>query len=74
MLSALETVAGPAARALVRRVPDPAVEAIVGTWPASFTAERARRVVGFSEQESPEEIIQAFIADDLQATRAERGM
>lgn len=74
MLSALEAVAGPEARALVRRVPDPSVEAIVGTWPASFTAERARRLHGFSEQESLEEIIRAFIADDLQATRAERGL
>ena len=56
MLSALETVAGPAARALVRHVPDPAVEAIVGSWPASFTATRARRLHEFSEQESLEEI------------------
>jgi nucleoside-diphosphate-sugar epimerase len=73
MLSALESVAGPAARALVRHVPDPAIEAIVGGWPAAFTAERARRLLGFSEQESMEEIIQAFIEDDLAATRAERG-
>lgn len=74
MLSALEAVAGPAARALVRRVPDPAVEAIVGTWPAAFTAERARRLLGFSEQESLEDIIRAFIEDDLEATRRERGL
>ncbi|MCO6414926.1 NAD-dependent epimerase/dehydratase family protein [Siccirubricoccus sp. KC 17139] len=74
MLSALETVAGPAARKLVKHVPDPAIEAIVGGWPASFTAQRARRVLGFSEQESLEEIIQGFIEDDLAATRAERGL
>ncbi len=74
MLGALEAVAGPAARALVRHVPDPAVEAIVGGWPAAFTAERARHILGFSEQESLEEIVQAFIQDDLAATRAERGM
>jgi nucleoside-diphosphate-sugar epimerase len=74
MLSALESVAGPAARALVRHAPDPAVEAIVGGWPASFTAERARRLLGFSEQESLEEIIQGFIEDVLAATRAERGI
>lgn len=74
MLSALETVAGPAARALVRHAPDPAIAAIVGGWPASFTAERARRLLGFSEQESMEEIIEGFIADDLAATRAERGL
>ncbi|MBL6077360.1 NAD-dependent epimerase/dehydratase family protein [Belnapia sp. T18] len=74
MLSALESVAGPEARALVRHAPDPAIEAIVGGWPASFTAERARRLLGFSEQESLEEIIQGFIEDDLTATRAERGI
>jgi D-erythronate 2-dehydrogenase len=74
MLSALAEVAGPAARAKVRHAPDPAIEAIVGTWPASFTAERARRLLGFSEQESLEEIVQGFIEDDLAATRAERGL
>ena len=74
MLAALEEVAGPEARARVKHVPDAAIEAIVGTWPASFTAERARRLHGFSEQESLEEIIQAFIEDDLAATRAERGL
>ncbi|SDC13676.1 D-erythronate dehydrogenase [Belnapia rosea] len=74
MLSALESVAGPEARALVKHAPDPAIEAIVGGWPASFTAERARRLLGFSEQESLEEIIQGFIEDDLAATRAERGL
>jgi D-erythronate 2-dehydrogenase len=74
MLSALETVAGAGARAKVRHLPDPAIEAIVGGWPASFTAERARRLLGFSEQESLEEIIQGFIEDDLAATRAERGL
>ena len=74
MLSALESVAGAEARALVKPVPDAAIEAIVGGWPASFTAERARRLLGFSEQESLEEIIQGFIEDDLAATRAERGL
>ena len=74
MLAALEGVAGPEARARVKHVPDAAIEAIVGTWPASFTAERARRLHGFSEQESLEEIVQAFIEDDLAATRAERGL
>jgi nucleoside-diphosphate-sugar epimerase len=74
MLSALESVAGPEARALVKSAPDPAIEAIVGGWPASFTADRARRLLGFSEQESLEEIIQGFIEDDLAATRADRGL
>ncbi|WP_135466538.1 D-erythronate dehydrogenase [Crenalkalicoccus roseus] len=74
MLNALEAVAGPAARALVRPAPDPAVAAIVSGWPAAFTAERARRLLGFSEQESLEELIEAFIAEDLEETRRERGL
>lgn len=74
MLSALETVAGSAARRLVKPAPDPTIEAIVGGWPASFTAARARKLLGFSEQESLEEIVQGFIEDDLAATKAERGL
>lgn len=74
MLGALEAVAGPAARALVTAAPDPAIAAVVGGWPAGFTAARARGALGFTEQESLEEIIAAFMADDLAATRAERGL
>lgn len=73
MLAALERVAGPAARALVQPAPDPEIAAIVGSWPARFTAERARRL-GFSECEDIEAILRAFIADDLAATKAERGL
>lgn len=73
MLGALEAVAGPEARARVRHVPDPAVEAIVSGWPAAFSADRARRL-GFSEQEGLEELVRAFVEDDLAATRAERGL
>jgi enamine deaminase RidA (YjgF/YER057c/UK114 family) len=62
-------VAGPAARAQGAARARPGDRGIVGTWPASFTAERARRLHGFSEQESLEEIVQAFIEDDLAATR-----
>ena len=74
MLAALEKVGGGAARALVRPAPDATVAAIVGGWPGAFTAERARRDLGFSEQESLEAVIEAFIEDDLAATRAERGI
>jgi hypothetical protein len=35
---------------------------------------RARRLHGFTEQESLEEIIQGFMEDDLAATRADRGL
>lgn len=73
LLGALEAVAGPAARALVRPAPDPAIEAIVAGWPAAFTAHRARHLLGFSEQEPLEELVQDFIAEDLAETRRDRG-
>ncbi len=73
MLEALERVAGPAARALVKRVPDAEVEAIVAGWPAAFAATRAPGL-GFSRSEPLEEIIHAFIADDLAATKQDRGL
>ena len=63
----------PAQRALVRAEPDAAVAAIIGGWPASFTAERARRL-GFAPQPGMEAILAAFEADDLAATRAERAV
>jgi nucleoside-diphosphate-sugar epimerase len=41
MVGALERVAGPEARALIDWLPDPAVAAIVTSWPARFRADRA---------------------------------
>ncbi|MBW8268763.1 NAD-dependent epimerase/dehydratase family protein [Caldovatus sp. SYSU G05006] len=73
MLQALEEVAGAEARARVRFVPDPEIQAIVADWPAAFEADRARRL-GFAEQEPLEELVRAFIAEDLEATRRERGL
>lgn len=73
MLEALEAVAGTAAREKVGFAFDREVHDIVVGWPAAFAATRARRL-GFVEQESPEELVRAFIEDDLAATRAERGL
>lgn len=73
MLAALETVAGQQARERVGFVFDKEVHDIVVGWPAAFAATRARRF-GFVEQESLEDLVQAFIEDDLAATKAERGL
>jgi D-erythronate 2-dehydrogenase len=70
MLAALEAVQ-PGATALVRRTPDPAVAAIVGGWPAAFAPDRALRL-GFTPHESLPAVVEAFIADDLEATRRDR--
>jgi D-erythronate 2-dehydrogenase len=73
MLSALEAVAGADARAKVGFVFDREVFDIVAGWPAAFAATRARRL-GFTEQESLEDLVRAFTEDDLAATRADRGL
>jgi nucleoside-diphosphate-sugar epimerase len=70
MLAAMDRVQ-PGASALVRRVPDPVIEGIIGGWPAAFAPERAQRL-GFSAHESLDALVEAFIADDLAATRQER--
>ena len=44
MAAALERIAGPEASALIDWVPDPAVAAIVTSWPARFRADRAARL------------------------------
>jgi len=72
MLAALDTVK-PGASALVRPAPDPEIAAIVGTWPACFAPRRAQRL-GFAPHESLVELVRAFVADDLEVTRHERGL
>jgi D-erythronate 2-dehydrogenase len=72
LLQALEEVR-PGASALVRRVQDPAIAAIVGAWPPAFEPLRAR-TLGFSPHEPLADVVRAFIEDDLAATRAERGL
>ena len=72
LLQALDAVR-PGASALVRRVEDPAIAAIVGAWPPAFEPLRAR-TLGFSAHEPLAEVVRAFIQDDLAATKAERGL
>jgi nucleoside-diphosphate-sugar epimerase len=72
ILHALDAVR-PGASALVRRVRDPEIEKIVGGWPAGFESLRSR-TLGFSAHEPLVELVQAFVADDLEATRQERAL
>ncbi len=72
MLAALETIK-PGAAALVRPAPDPDIAAIVNTWPAAFTPRRAL-TLGFAPHEPLVDVLRAFVADDLAATKAERGI
>jgi D-erythronate 2-dehydrogenase len=70
LLQALDEAA-PGASSHVKRVRDETIAAIVSTWPPAFEALHAR-TLGFSVHEPILEVVRAFIADDLQATKAER--
>lgn len=72
LVAALEAVS-PGASRLIKRVPDPTIAAIVGTWPPGFEATRAR-ALGFAPHEPVEDIVRGFIEDDLAATKADRGL
>ena len=72
LLQALDQVK-PGASSLVQRVEDKEIAAIVGLWPPAFEVIRAH-TFGFASHEPLVEVVRAFVADDLAATRAERGL
>jgi nucleoside-diphosphate-sugar epimerase len=72
LLQALEEIA-PGASERVRRVEDKATADIVSSWPPAFEPLRARSL-GFSAHEPVAEMVKGFVEDDLEATRAERGI
>ena len=61
----------PGASALIRRIEDKEIAAIVGLWPPAFEPIRAR-MLGFATHEPVVDVIRAFVQDDLEATRADR--
>ena len=63
-IDALGRVGGPDAVALIREEPDEAVAEIVGEWPIGFRADRAR-ALGFNCERTYDEVITAYIEDDL---------
>jgi nucleoside-diphosphate-sugar epimerase len=72
LLQALDTVS-PGASKLVRRIEDQEIAAIVSLWPPAFEPLRAH-TLGFASHEPVVEVIRAFVEDDLEATRLERGL
>jgi nucleoside-diphosphate-sugar epimerase len=64
MLDSLRRVAGPRPLGRVQVRVDPRVDAIVRTWPAEATAERATQL-GLPRDESLDAIVEAYIADHL---------
>lgn len=63
ILDALEAVAGKAARERVRFEPDPAIAAIVASWPSAFDNKRALRF-GLKPDPDITSIIRQFVNDE----------
>ena len=72
MLDALEAVAGPKVRALVRFERDERVAGIVANWPTGATSARAA-ALGLAPEANFEDIIRQYIADQ-QGTPALKGL
>ncbi|XP_073952057.1 D-erythronate dehydrogenase-like [Choristoneura fumiferana] len=64
MVAALERVAGAAVAARVRWAPEPALAAMVATFPARLDARRAL-ALGFEQDASFDDLIREYIRDDL---------
>ena len=64
MLEALREVAGENAARRVRFEPDARIQKIIDGWPTAFRAARAQEF-GFTADASMQDVIRAFIADDL---------
>jgi D-erythronate 2-dehydrogenase len=62
MVAALERAAGPGVSELIDWVPDPAVAALVESWPARIRAERAERL-GLTPDPDAGSIIAAYLAE-----------
>jgi D-erythronate 2-dehydrogenase len=60
----MEKLAGPEPVKRIDWVPDPVIQKIVATWPGTVGWEKAKRL-GFKADSNIEEIIQAFIDEDM---------
>mgnify|MGYP003562682699 CR=1 FL=1 len=63
MLDALEAVAGEATRALVKPVPDPTIQRIVGGWSKGAVAARAEKL-GLKPDRAFTDIVLQYIHDN----------
>ncbi|MDX3694675.1 NAD-dependent epimerase/dehydratase family protein [Streptomyces europaeiscabiei] len=69
MLATLRQVAGDAVADLVTVRPDPAVEAIVGSWPSAFDSTRAA-ALGLAPDPSFVSVVRDYLADHPDAVQA----
>jgi D-erythronate 2-dehydrogenase len=68
MAAAVRRAAGEAAYARIRWQPDPQIQQIISGWPQALLAARAE-ALGFAADNGIDEVVQAFIEDDLEAQR-----
>lgn len=64
MAAALRRAGGDSAYARIRWEPDPQIQAIVSGWPRALATPRAE-ALGFGRDSGIDEVVQAFIEDDL---------
>src|SRR5712671_2630588 len=64
MAAAMRRAGGEAAHARLRWQPDPQIQAIVSSWPPVLSTPRAE-ALGFGRDKNIDEVVQAFIEDDL---------
>ena len=69
MVDALAAVAGKKVTERIQWQPDPDIQKIVSGWPMHFAADRGREL-GFGADSSMEEIVRAFIEDELDGNYA----
>jgi len=65
MASAVRRAGGEAAYARIRWQPDPQIQQIISGWPQALHAPRAE-ALGFSSDSGIDEVVRAFIEDDLE--------
>src|SRR5215472_16911973 len=65
MATAVRRAGGAAAYARIRWKPDPQIQRIISSWPQALSAARAE-ALGFSADSGIDEVVQAFIEDDLE--------
>jgi D-erythronate 2-dehydrogenase len=68
MAAAVRRAAGEAAYARIRWQPDSQIQQIISGWPQALVAARAE-ALGFAADSGIDEVVQAFIEDDLDAQR-----
>ncbi len=71
MAAAVRRVGGEAAYARIRWQPDPQIQQIISGWPQELRAARAE-ALGFAADTGIDEVIQAFIEDDLETQKQQQ--